>query len=936
MHISKIVSFGRYAFACIVLLWCTTGGSGGGAVLFAQEIGEEPPVLEQDAAQEAQPAEAQPETVQPEEEPSAEEETEDDQWFLDKPITDIEFRGLTVTRPSDLTAVTNQFIDRPFTFALLQDIQRRLYALDYFSELTPTAEDVDPRGTRREEVRIVFAVVENPIVDSIEFDGNQRLSNGLLREEVVLKVGDIVTPVKLRSEQAALIQLYKARGFPDVEISYDVEYENEGSARQIVRFIIEENQQLVVQSITFDGNNSLSNAALTGVMMTKQQSLFNRGELDPLGLEQDKQLLEAHYQSKGYIDAQIIDIEENIIESDDDDNRVYYELHVIIDEGPQFMLGTIEFFGNEIYDTEELTEVLQMKEGDLLDLRRFEADYQRVVNLYYDNGYIFNTILQNELRSEEQENIVSFRIDIVERPRAHIENIIIRGNTKTKDRVILRELPFETGEVFNASQVRRGILNLYNLQFFGNVLPETPLGSEEGLMDLIINVEEGQTADIRFGFAFGGTSDFPVSLQLGWQDRNFLGNGHTFGADIIATFSQQRISLNFVEPWLADQRVSLGVNLDLSHTVVSGLPQDILPPIFDDTDTDAVPDPFTGQYVFRNDTTYNGQRYRAGEPFPTVPTQEQINDNGLVTDYVFAGGSTAAIPTEYLLTYDIWSAQLGVSTGYRIPTAIGQIRIGGGVSTNLEYIDYNSDVYRPFDPLVRNGLHTVGLINRLFVRASLDDRDLFYNPSSGYYLAQVFTLTGGFLFGDRHYIRSDSRGELHLTLFDVPVSEAWNFKFVLGIQSLFSLILPQFYIPEEFADNPQPVASSQDLLYLDGVFFGRGWPRELDGEALWDSIVELKMPLAEQIIWLDLFFEAAALWQDVDSITGTTLEENLRFTFGGGIRFTIPQFPIRLYLAKRFRVRNGVVEWEPGAIGGNPNDPLSGVDFVFTIGVDLL
>ena len=210
------------------------------------------------------------------------------------------------------------------------------------------------------------------------------------------------------------------------------------------------------------------------------------------------------------------------------------------------------------------------------------------------------------------------------------------------------------------------------------------------------------------------------------------------------------------------------------------------------------------------------------------------------------------------------------------------------------------------------------------------------NPSSGYYLAQVLTLTGGFLFGDRHYIRSDSRGELHLTLFDVPVSEAWNFKFVLGIQSLFSLILPQFYIPEEFADNPQPVASSQDLLYLDGVFFGRGWPRELDGEALWDSIVELKMPLAEQIIWLDLFFEAAALWQDVDSITGTTLEENLRFTFGGGIRFTIPQFPIRLYLAKRFRVRNGVVEWEPGAIGGNPNDPLSGVDFVFTIGVDLL
>ena len=124
---------------------------------------------------------------------------------------------------------------------------------------------------------------------------------------------------------------------------------------------------------------------------------------------------------------------------------------------------------------------------------------------------------------------------IVERPRAHIENITVKGNTKTKDKVILREIPLEPGDVFSKAKFVEGIGNLYNLQYFTTVTPETPRGSTDGLMDLVLNVEEGKTADISFGLSFSGTANFPISAQIKWTEKNFMGTGQTLGLD--STFS---------------------------------------------------------------------------------------------------------------------------------------------------------------------------------------------------------------------------------------------------------------------------------------------------------------------------------------------------------------------------------------------------------------
>ena len=147
------------------------------------------------------------------------------------------------------------------------------------------------------------------------------------------------------------------------------------------------------------------------------------------------------------------------------------------------------FDGNVIFTDEELFEQVRMEEGDILNKTKLEADFSRVADLYYDDGYIFNVISKEEQRNETDGRI-AYRVKIIEQGRAHIENITVRGNDKTKDHVILRELPLEVGDIFSKKKIIEGMTNLYNLQYFGVVEPETPQGSADGLMDLIINVEE--------------------------------------------------------------------------------------------------------------------------------------------------------------------------------------------------------------------------------------------------------------------------------------------------------------------------------------------------------------------------------------------------------------------------------------------------------------
>ncbi len=836
------------------------------------------------------------------------------EWYTGKPIKDITFKGLNTVSANELSNVVGKYRGKKFTDTIFWDLQSSLYALDYFDSIVPNALPGDPE---KNSVVIEFTVEEKPVVGEIQFRGNKEIRTGDLLDVVLVKTGDLVNNSKIKIDEEAVKQHYLEKGFPDVKVTSSFEDDTK-KKKKIIVFTVNEGSQTSIKTIKFSGNVFASESALKKGMESKEQSLFNSGVYQEKKFNQDLRTVEKYYRERGYIDAKVLNVD-RVVERDEEENRTYLHLTIFIQEGQQYQYGGMTFKGNKLFSTEKLEGLLKQKSGGLLNLTLVDADYQKVADLYYENGYIFNTINREEKRDETNKT-VSFVVNIVERGRAHIENIILKGNKKTRDFVMLRELPLEVGDVFSKTKIMEGLRNLYNLQYFSAVTPETPPGSADGLMDLVINVEESSTADIMFGLAFGGNTDFPISANVQWTDRNFLGVGETFSVNLNASPYVQSLTFSFLENWLTGRRWSGGVDFTIRHSKTTGVPQDILGPVFDGDDPgkNAFPDPYTGEYVYGSN----------GKPFGRKPTKEEIELYGLERDYEYAGGTTAVVPSSYLMTYETYDFSLGFNTGYRWRTPAGIFGIGTGLRTTVSFLDYDEDLYRPYLQTDRENRGSWVWTNSFPVTVYLDGRDYYFNPSSGYYLSQTVRFVGGPLQGSKHYIKTQSKAENFFTLIDYPLTDAWKFKVVFGLHSDLSFIWPQFWAPGNYS---RLTAGTSDLLYVDGMYVARGWSIEYDLRSIWDNWAELRLPISEQILWLDFFFDAVGRWTTPRDFTNLRIQDFL-FGYGWGLRFTIPQFPIRLYMAKRFSVDdNNDVVWRKGALF---RDTL-GMDFVFSIGYEI-
>jgi outer membrane protein insertion porin family len=804
-----------------------------------------------------------------------------DEWYIDKPITGVVFEGLSSVNSKELDGVTAPYINKKFTNDLFWELQDKLYALDYFETIQPNAVKGDEAGTT---VIVKFVVVEKASVASVEVKGNKNLRTADILDVVTLKTGDLVNRAKLRADEVAIKKLYLEKGYPDITVVGSIE-QKPGQKKSSVRFVVDEGSQVLVKSIKIQGNTIASEATLKGVITLKEKSLFNAGAYQESKLEEDKTAVINFYRDRGYVDAKITDVLKDA-KKDPKDGKNYISLTFYIEEGKKYFYGGMDFTGNKIFATEKLKDLVHQQPGSILSNKKLEADFQRVADLYYENGYIFNSITRTEKRDEDK-NTINYTIVIVERERAHIENILIKGNKKTKEFVIRREMPLEVGDIFSKAKVIQGLRNLYNLQYFSNVTPETPQGSADNLMDLVINVEEQSTANINFGVTYTPMvteGAFPISATVKWADTNFMGNGQNFSIETVVSPTQQTLTFGFAENWLMGKRITGGINLALGHNKISDVPQDILTPIFQSSSN--VADPFT-----------SSDDYTAG---------------------------TTTVPTEYTMTYDKYSVTLTPNAGFRVPTPAGLFSVGAAVGTGVSMIWYDPTVNRPADPTVRKNWNQLRLNDSFAVSTSIDSRDLSYNPSSGYFVYERGSVTGILPNELYYYLRTDSIAEIFFTLLNVPITDGWNLKAVLGFHTGYSQLFAQL-------GRSTPQVDTTQQLYINGMTMGRGWEGKTTptyGNTIWENSAEFRIPINEQFIWLDSFFDAATIWADKPSAVGLG---DFYFSFGAGLRFSIPQFPFRFYLAKRFKVSNNTIQWQAGSVFADSSKPHSGLDFVFSL-----
>ncbi|MDR2053738.1 MAG: outer membrane protein assembly factor BamA, partial [Treponema sp.] len=613
---------------------------------------------------------------------------QESEWYQEKPIADIVFDGLRHISPTEFDALRESYIGRPFTDDIFWELQERLYATEYFEVISPTAVPSDNAGTA---VVIRFRVTERPVVSRINFSGNAHLRRAELLDVIAIKQNDVVNQLKLRLDETALYEKYLEKGYPDVKVSSETRTNADSTIT--VTFFIEEGNKIAVQAFYFEGISAFSERTLRGQLSLKAKGLFNDGAFQEAKLIADREAITRYYHDRGYIDAEVIDIvRENVT---DEKGNNFLNIFFRIYEGEIYNFGGMQFNGNKIFTAEQLAAQVRSKEGEIANARRIEADLQRIADLYYESGYIFNSITRTERRNLS-DNTVSYEVNIIERGRAHIESIKLVGNEKTKDHVILREIPLEPGDVFSKAKVMEAYRNLMNLQYFSSVIPEPTPGKAESLMDLVITMEEQPTTNLQFGVTFSGTSDpneFPIAGIFQIQDRNFLGYGNILGLQLDISRDTQSVSLNYTHRWIFGLPLSGGFDLTVLHSQRLAFMDNNPREFFNGDEPYAFPDGFDsyGEYV--------------------------------------DGYSTP--PNEYLRTYEQRSVSPGFSTGYRWLTPLGTLGLSGGIRTAFIINTYDETNLRPFDPVLRKSNKGVVPALSFWTSLSLDQRDIYYDPSKG-------------------------------------------------------------------------------------------------------------------------------------------------------------------------------------------------------------
>jgi outer membrane protein insertion porin family len=404
-----------------------------------------------------------------------------------------------------------------------------------------------------------------------------------------------------------------------------------------------------------------------------------------------------------------------------------------------------------------------------------------------------------------------------------------------------------------------GIRNLYNLQYFSQVIPELVPGSADELIDLIITVEEQPTMDIQFGITVSADSQKdPFLGMIKLSERNFKGGGNGLNAELeasILSLNYQSLTLQYNQSRLFGMKLPLSIDLTIEHATTWTVAYDV--------------------------------------DFQKEDDEEE---------------------------YEKYPASLGFSTGYTWQTFLGNLSLNGGVRTGVEYDDIN---FTPLDPVLRTDDRWT-TTNSIWASVSLDKRDVYYDPSFGYYGVQRIGYNGIFDSDREHYFKTDTKAEGFVTLFKIPVSGDYDYKVVFGIHSGFSFIFPQPYRNLSIEMTNQPA--------VDGIFTGRGWASAFNnkGRVLFENWAELRLPLVPKILALDFFLDAASVSPSPEAFFKDFSIEDMLYSWGAGLRIVIPQFPLRFLASKRFRIQDGEIVWQKGAFLKNAAIPNSGIDLVLS------
>jgi outer membrane protein insertion porin family len=426
-----------------------------------------------------------------------------------------------------------------------------LFALGYFNNIEVHKEVVG------QNIDLVFRVIEKPSISEIVYEGNSEIKDEDLSEATGLKAFQIISMSKVREAQEKIQKQYEDKGYFLAKIEPRLEDVSKDETQRLI-FDIKENDKIKVKKIRFIGNKKLKDDTLKDRMATKEGGFFSfmsgSGSYKQDAFERDVQMLRFTYFNEGYVQVKI---DRPQVYVTPDKKGIYITIRV--EEGEQYNVGDIDFAGDLLFSNDELRETIQIDENKIFAYSVLQKDLSDLTAKYGDLGYAFaNVIPRTKVNETERKVDVTFEFD--KGNKVYFGRISVVGNSKTRDKVVRRELKILEGELYNETRKRESLENVQRLGFFDDVSFKTSTPTENpDLLNLDVVVKERNTGQIQLGAGYSSSQGFTFYGQV--NQANFLGKGQKLGASLNINDRGSYYNLNFTEPNYNDTDWSLGYDI---------------------------------------------------------------------------------------------------------------------------------------------------------------------------------------------------------------------------------------------------------------------------------------------------------------------------------------------------------------------------------------
>lgn len=411
------------------------------------------------------------------------------------------------------------------------------------------------------KVKLIAEMTTRPGLGGVGFVGNTVFTDQKLAKESKMKTGGALSDEQILEARRNIEKYYQGYGYPDVTVTHRTQATGQAGLSDLI-FVIDEGQKNEIRKIRFEGNNAFTGPELRKEMKVKEKGWFSwltkSGRFESNQLDADLNAVLDYYRSKGYLRASSPGIRREPVK----DGRV--DLVIPINEGEKYTVAGVGFAKMTVFKPEELNPGLTLNTNDAYSSKKMRADITMIRSYYGSRGYA-DALITPDIR-DAGPNRVSIIYQVTEGSRFRVGRVNIAGNTKTKDKVIRREIPLKPGDMFNSVELETSKSRLQNLQYFNDVQASGAPGTS-GYRDVNVLVEEKSTGSVGVGLGFSSVDSVVgfVTLEQSNFDLfhpwNFTGGGQRFAMNLRAGSQRSEFTVSLVEPWFMDQQLALGGEL---------------------------------------------------------------------------------------------------------------------------------------------------------------------------------------------------------------------------------------------------------------------------------------------------------------------------------------------------------------------------------------